>query len=968
MPISVKAGTTLLAFCLLFSFATSARASTFIVPSDEEMIIGARAIVRGKVLEVTCQLDEQSGRVFTYVRMRVREVLKGQIAEREIILKEEGGQAAGRGSTVFGTPQFQKGEKVLLYLDTWRDGSLRVHQMFLGKFRIVDDAATGQSFVVRDIPEGEATATGLAGSAQAHRSVTHRAELSAYTAMVRQTLADNWEQSVQFEQTYYKNISILSQPPAYNPSVGEVQPQFTFIFTPAARWFEPDAGQPVVFLVNPEGAPNAQIMDDVSTAMNAWSTVPGCTMRVANGGPTGQCASGHSTVIQFNNCDDRWAPGAGCSGVLALGGISWDTSIRKQVNGTTFVKAVSAFISFNPYASCSFGDHCNVQEIATHELGHALGLGHSVDPIATMYGTAHFDGRCASLKPDDADGIIYMYPVQDLGSRPLVINTGTLPMGIVRTNYTTTVLNATGGARPYVWSTVAGLGRLPNGLQFNPGGLIGGYPLETGTSNFTVQLSDANGASVRKPYSITVIEPTGPYDSQFISQTVPATVLLGQQFSVNIKFLNLGSQSWDSLSGLTLRSQNPTGNTTWGGAAVPLGGIIVTPGKQLDLTFTAIAPRNFGTYNFQWQLFQDSSGFFGQMTANVSVTVTDGSSAPAISSPSTLDAVAGTPFSYQLTVSAGSAPFVWSLASGVFPSGLTMNPNTGIISGTPSATGTSTATLQVTDAQNRTAQKAITFNVTPPVLAVATASIPQAQKGSAFAFQLAAIGGKPPYTWAVAGGALPAGLGLAAATGIISGTPSAMGSFSFTATATDADSHTASRALSITVVPPPLSIATVPALEAVKGSSFSYQLSAAGGTPTYTWSVTSGSLAAGLNLNSATGSISGIATVFGSFALTVTVRDQASVIATTPVQLRVLDPETIPSIRKVKYKGHKKLIVTGDRFNAAAVLLVDGIQLSAIQEDGGFFIKPIALATGRHEIRIMNPGAIFSQTVVIEVE
>src|ERR1044071_4612188 len=122
-----KVGPSLLSLCILLSFTSLVDASTFITPTDEDMIISSRAIVRGKVLSVSCQLDEARGSVFTYVRVRVREILKGQISEPEIVIKEEGGQVSGRGTTVFGAPQFQAGEKVLLYLDTRRDGSLRVH-------------------------------------------------------------------------------------------------------------------------------------------------------------------------------------------------------------------------------------------------------------------------------------------------------------------------------------------------------------------------------------------------------------------------------------------------------------------------------------------------------------------------------------------------------------------------------------------------------------------------------------------------------------------------------------------------------------------------------------------------------------------------------------------------------------------------------------------------------------------------
>jgi hypothetical protein len=114
-------------------------------------------------------------------------------------------------------------------------------------------------------------------------------------------------------------------------------------------------------------------------------------------------------VILFNGCDGRWSPTA-CSGVLALGGLGWNSGQTKVVNGVTFVRARAGFVSFNPYAACSFGDACNVQEITTHELGHALGLGHSALTDPTMYGFAHFDGRCAGLRQDDRDGMTFIYP------------------------------------------------------------------------------------------------------------------------------------------------------------------------------------------------------------------------------------------------------------------------------------------------------------------------------------------------------------------------------------------------------------------------------------------------------------------------------------------------------------------------------------------------------------------------------
>jgi Putative Ig domain/Matrixin/Ig-like domain from next to BRCA1 gene len=789
--------------------------------------------------------------------------------------------------------------------------------------------------------------------------------------------------------------------------------------------------------------------------MSAWSNLPGCTLRVVNGG-SGGCPNRDSTAVVFNNCDGRWSETPDCARTLALGGIMWDSSITKQVNGTVFSRAFSGFISFNPYASCEFNDHCNVREITTHELGHLLGLGHSADPAATMYSVAHFDGRCASLKQDDIDGITFVYPQHETQPGPLTMLTTALPPGVVGVSYTPVVLNATGGSRPYTWDLVAGLGRLPTAMGLNSGGAIGGTPNEAGTFNISLRVTDAAGATIVRAIGLTVIAPAGPYDSQFISQTVASTLPPNQPFSVNFKFLNTGVQTWDGANGLRLRSQNPAGNTNWSGGVLSLGQAVVPPGRQLDATLSAVAPRMPGVYNFQWQLFQDSIGFFGQPSANVTITVTDGSSPPTISSPSTLSGAVGFAFNYQLAVSGGTAPFSWSIVNGSLPAGLTLNSSTGIISGTPTAAASATATVQVTDALNRTAQVLINVTVSLPSLSIASASVPQAQVGSQFSYQLSATGGKPPYTWAVTGGALPGGLSLAASTGVISGTPTAGGGFSFAVTATDAQPAsaskvfsmtvalpaltiasasvtqaqvgsqfsyqlsatggkppymwavtggalpgglslaastgvitgtptasgsfsfniaatdaqpvTASKTFSMTVNPSPLVLAAVPALEGLLGSSFSYQLNASGGTQPYSWSASSGALPAGLTLGAASGLISGVPTAAGLFSFVVSVRDQTSVVATTTMQIKLIDPATIPSITRVKYKGGKKLIVTGDRINPSAVLLIDGAQATYQLSDGVLIVKPITLASGRHEIRIVNPGQISSQPYVLIID
>src|SRR5262249_25691605 len=156
-------------------------------------------IVRGKVVSIESAYDEGTGRVFTYIAIKIREVLKGQISERRIVLKELGGQVAGRAMMVYGNPRFARGERVIVYLDTWADGSLRTHQMFLGKFSIVEDAKTGASIVTREMSNEHVVLLPNPDGSSAGAS-TDRMELQTYLRMIRQRVASLHEESRAFEK------------------------------------------------------------------------------------------------------------------------------------------------------------------------------------------------------------------------------------------------------------------------------------------------------------------------------------------------------------------------------------------------------------------------------------------------------------------------------------------------------------------------------------------------------------------------------------------------------------------------------------------------------------------------------------------------------------------------------------------------------------------------------------------------
>src|SRR5579863_7346624 len=163
------------------------------------------------------------------------------------------------------------------------------------------------------------------------------------------------------------------------------------------------------------------------------------------------------------------------------------------------------------------------------------------------------------------------------------------------------------------------------------------------------------------------------------------------------------------------------------------------------------------------------------------------------------------PYTDQLTATGGTAPLAWSVSSGSLPPGLTLNPSTGLLSGTPTTAGSYPFTVLVTDAFGGTASKAATVTIAAAP-SLANPAPPSGQAGVAYSDALAVTGGTGPFTWTVSGGALPSGLTLNPSTGVLSGTPTATGLYTFTVKVTDANGLTATQALSMTVTVGPLVI------------------------------------------------------------------------------------------------------------------------------------------------------------------
>jgi hypothetical protein len=230
---------------------------------------------------------------------------------------------------------------------------------------------------------------------------------------------------------------------------------------------------------------------------------------------------------------------------------------------------------------------------------------------------------------------------------------------------------------------------------------------------------------------------------------------------------------------------------------------------------------------------------------------------------------------YNQTVQAtgGTGALTWSISLGTLPQNLSLNPATGAISGTPTATGTSSFTVRVADTAGQADAQAFSILINPAAPpTITTTSLPGGTVGQAYSQTLQATGGTGTLVWNVSVGSLPANLALSQA-GTISGTPTNAGTSNFTVRVTDALSQSDTQPLSI-VVSAALTITTTsPLPNARVGKSYNQTLQRSGGVTPFTWSVTP-ALPAGLNLNASTGAITGTpaagtAGVYSNLAFTV---------------------------------------------------------------------------------------------------
>jgi hypothetical protein len=207
------------------------------------------------------------------------------------------------------------------------------------------------------------------------------------------------------------------------------------------------------------------------------------------------------------------------------------------------------------------------------------------------------------------------------------------------------------------------------------------------------------------------------------------------------------------------------------------------------------------------QEFIQSLGFAVTSHAVNTVDVISGSRVPpadatdlVIGTSSLPDGVVNVLYNAPLNAYGGAGGYSWSLNAGELPPGLFVNPG-GSITGTPTQAGTYQFIVRVdAGGQFDTQQYAIYIdsNTTPDPLNITTTSIPSGVQGHWYGATLAAVGGVWPRSWSLSSGSLPEGVGLDGG-GVISGTPTAAGSFNFTARVVDRNGTIDTQTLTLVV-------------------------------------------------------------------------------------------------------------------------------------------------------------------------
>jgi hypothetical protein len=424
---------------------------------------------------------------------------------------------------------------------------------------------------------------------------------------------------------------------------------------------------------------------------------------------------------------------------------------------------------------------------------------------------------------------------QDATLSVVVLNVGpgSLPAGEGNAPYQQT-FSATGGTGPYTFAVTAGT--LPPGLTLNSNGVLSSTPSTSAGSpfGFTVTATDALNHLGAKDYSVTITP----------GVTITTSTLAG--WTVNA---NGYSQTIQATGGTGSYTFTTTSSLPPGLNLSSAGVLSGSPTVSGTFTFMVTAGDSFGSTTSQTYT----------LTINPPVTI--------INASLTNWTVNVAGYSQTLNTSGGTAPLTFT-SPGTLPTGLSLN-STGVITGTPVTTGTFRFNVIAKDSVGVTGSHLYTIIINPSVTITTTALEDWTTGLSGYSQTISGSGGTGTLTFAASTG-LPPGLTLSGS-GVLSGTPSLAGTYTFSVTATDGVGASGSQSYNIVINPPVTITTTTLADWPVNQPGYSQTINATGGTGVLTFFAL-GTLPTGLTLSSA-GVLSGTPTEAGAFSFEVLATD-----------------------------------------------------------------------------------------------